>query len=190
VEEGMDDLERLADLVRRRNSVGEEICGIIDRPALVGHVGEFIAARIFGIALVSSASHKAIDGHFRDGSLGGRSVNIKWYGRQEGLLDITPKELPDFYLVLAGPRGAAESSRGEARPWAIESVFLFDAECLVAVLRERSLKLGVATSVRRELWREAEIFPRPMQPALVPTEEQRGLLSLFGLEYQKSMGED
>jgi len=28
-----------------------------------------------------------------------KTVNIKWYGKHEGILDIDPQALPDFYLV-------------------------------------------------------------------------------------------
>jgi hypothetical protein len=98
-------LERLAELIRVRNDASRAIAEHIGRPAQIGHVGDYIAARVFDIGLVASGSHKAIDGHFRSGPLAGRSVNVKWYGREESLLDLTPDCLPDDYLVMTGPRG-------------------------------------------------------------------------------------
>jgi hypothetical protein len=78
-----DDLERLAALIREQNRVAEEIGKLIGRPALVGHVGEFIAAKVFDIKLAASATERAIDGHFVSGPLVGRSVNVKWYGARD-----------------------------------------------------------------------------------------------------------
>ena len=95
----MHDLHDLAKLINQRNLVAAKISSIVGWPAMIGHVGEFIASRIFDIELLDSASAKGIDGHFRSGPLSGRSVNIKWYARQEGLLDITPEYLPNYYLV-------------------------------------------------------------------------------------------
>ncbi len=96
----MDDLTQLADLIKKRNLLEREITALVGRPAEIGHIGEYIASRVFHIALEESASHKSIDGRFRDGPLKDRTVNIKWYARREGLLDITPDALPDCYLVL------------------------------------------------------------------------------------------
>lgn len=111
-----DHLQRLASLVKQRNAVDREIAQILGRPALPGHFGEFVASVIFGIALTDSASQKGIDGHFTDGPLAGRSVNVKFYTKNDGLLDVNADSPPDFYLVLAGPRTPAESSRGKTRP--------------------------------------------------------------------------
>jgi hypothetical protein len=60
----------------------------------------------------------------------GRTVNIKWYLKREGLLDTTESTALDYYLVLTGPPAAAASSRGTTRPWSIQAVFLFDARQL------------------------------------------------------------
>jgi len=175
----MKDLVRLAELVKARNTVTSEIAALIGRPAQIGHVGEYVASHIFGIALEESASRKGIDGHFIEGQLVGHSVNIKWYTKQEGLLDLTPDALPDFYLVLTGPRSGAFSSRGTVRPWVIDAVYLFDAHELVGVLRSRGLKIGVATSVRQQLWNEAEIYPTQQNTRLVLSDEQGRLLARF-----------
>lgn len=82
----MDDLARLAELIKTRNRVTTNIAAVVGRPALIGHVGEYIASRVFRIALEESASRKAIDGHFTDNPLTGCSVNIKWYASKKGFL--------------------------------------------------------------------------------------------------------
>ena len=175
----MEDLVRLAELIRTRNVVASQIAALIGRPAQIGHVGEYIASCVFGIALERSASQKGIDGHFVEGQLVGYSVNIKWYTKQDGLLDVTLDALPDFYLVLTGPKTGATSSRGKVRPWVIETVYLFEARKLVDTLRSLGVKIGVATSVRQRFWREAEIYPTQRNTRLVLTDEQRRLLALF-----------
>jgi hypothetical protein len=112
--------------------------------------------------------------------LAGKTVSIKWYAKQEGILDIRPDALPDYYLVLAGPETAPASSRGSVRPWLIESVYLFQAAALVQSLKQRRVKMGVATSVASPMWADAEVYPEQHKRVLVLTEEQRHMLSLFG----------
>jgi hypothetical protein len=73
----MDDLTQLADLIKKRNSLERQITALIGRPAQIGHIGEYIASRIFRIVLEESASHKSMDGRFSDGPLKGGTVNIK-----------------------------------------------------------------------------------------------------------------
>lgn len=179
----MDDLKRLSKLIQERNRVAAAITAVINRPALIGHVGEYIAAAVFDIELAESASEKGIDGIFSQGGVvNGRSVNIKWHARQERILNITPKTLPDYYLVLAGPPGTAGSSRGDARLWLIESVYLFAAEELVAALARRGVKIGTATSVAKQFWQAAEIYPNPYNSIFMLTEQQKEILSHFGHE--------
>lgn len=93
-----------------------------------GHLGEFIASRVFAIELEASASAAAIDGRFTEGLLAGRTVNVKWYAKREGLLDLTESDVSDHYLVLTGPPSAGASSRGQVRPWIISNVYLFEPE--------------------------------------------------------------
>jgi hypothetical protein len=135
---------------------------------------------VFHITLEESASQKSIDGYFSDGTLAGKSVNIKWYAKNEAVLDITADSLPDFYLVFTGPRSPATSSRGKTRPWLIESVYLFDAASLLNQLKARGVKIGIATSTTQTLWDKAEIYPIQKNDQLVLSEEQRAMLSLFG----------
>ena len=174
----MEDLRRLANLIRKKTELEAEITGIIGRPAQIGHVGEFIASRVFHITLTPSATERGYDGHFREGPLKGASVNIKWYARQEGLLDIDMSRRANFYLVLAGPHGYGP--KGDPRPWLIKSVYLFDAPRLAAALTTRGVKMGIATSVKKADWEAAEIYPQPQNPLLQLSDEQRELLALFG----------
>ena len=177
----MDALERLAQAIMERNAVERRIAGIIGRPGLVGHVGEYIASEVFHITLEDSATQKGIDGRFASGPLRDKSVNIKWYAKREGLLDINPDHLPDFFLVLAGPKTAAASSRGTARPWRVSSVFLFDSHELIEALHRRGVKIGIATSVANHLWEEAQIYPEGPSNILPLSQEQRGKLALFDM---------
>src|SRR5215831_14715767 len=176
----MDNLILLADLIKKRNTLETEIAKLIGRPAAIGHLGEYIASTIFNIALEESASRRAIDGRFRDGSVKGRSVNIKWYAMHEGLLDITPDLLPDYYLVLTGPRSLSMTSRGRARPWLIEAVYLFDSRSLNDELLARGVKRGVACSVAKPLWNQAEVYPNQKSTGLVLSRDQREQIMLFG----------
>ena len=81
----MHDLTKLAQLIKQRNLLEEEITAVIGRPAQIGHLGEYIAAQIFDIQLEESAVAKGIDGYFQSSPIKNRSVNIKWYAKQEGI---------------------------------------------------------------------------------------------------------
>ncbi len=174
----MSDLERmqsLAALVKQKNEADRKIAEVIDRPALQGHFGEYVASRIFGVALHGSATQKGSDGRFVNGTFAGKSVEIKYYPKNEGMLDMKTDRQPDFYLVVTGPRKEPTSSRGGTRPWVVEAAHLFDAPALV---RKLTAKIGTATSIRREFWDEAEIYPR-RNSAFPLTEDQRVALALF-----------
>ena len=175
------DLQRLAELIHARNANEAAITGIIGRPALLGHIGEFIASRIFDIELEKSATNPGSDGRFRSRPRAGESVDIKMYGRREGILDINPERLPSYYLVLAGPKSSAATSPGTGRPWGIKEAFLFRAAPLVARLLERGVKVGTATSVRTGEWDRARIFPACPGTPLELTEAQQDALRRFDL---------
>ena len=128
---------------------------------------------------METATRKAIDGYFTDGPLKGKSVNIKWYPKRENVLDITPDALPDYYLVLTGPKSPAVSSKGKVRPWLINSVYLFNAKELVSKLYKRGLKIYEATSVKDVYWGEAEIYPENNNHQYSLNQEQKDLLNLF-----------
>ena len=174
-----DQLAQLAHLIHEHNVVMARISSLIGRPALVGHVGEFIASAVFEIELHPSASAKGHDGYFRAPSpLADRSVNIKWYTAFQGLLDVSLDGDEAFYLVLTGPPDGAGTSKGTVRAWVIERVYLFDAIDLRASLNAAGV--GVATSIRRLLWDAAMIYPEARNPRLVLSDEQQRLLALFG----------
>lgn len=172
----MEHLAVLATLIQQRNMVERKIAEIIGRPAINGHIGEYIAANIFGIALEESATNKGSDGFFTSGQLAGRSVNVKLYTKRTNILDINPSALPDYFLVLTGPKVAAASSKGTVAPLCVDAVFLFDARKLVGQLR---CKIGIATSVAQAFWEKAEIFPRQNNPELVVSQVQKEMLGLF-----------
>jgi hypothetical protein len=170
-------ITQIADLISKRNTIDEQIAGIIQRPMTAGHLGEWLAAEIFDVLLERSAVNPGCDGHFRTGPLQGRTVDIKWYLKREGLLDMTGS--PDNYLVFAGPISPAASSRGTVRPWCISSVYLFDGEELRDELTARGVKIGVATSVRGHQWTAAEIYPSATNRMLTVTPDQAAMLDLF-----------
>jgi hypothetical protein len=172
-------LAEVAALLRERNALDARLGQIVGRPPEKGHLGEWIASQIFDIKLETSASRKAIDGQFRTGLLAGRTLNIKWFFKREGGLDMTESPDLDYYLVLAGPATPALSSRGMTRPAVIAAVYLFDAAQLLAQEGARGVKVGIFSSVMNAQWQAAEIYPTATCPALMITDEQRRQLELF-----------
>lgn len=168
-------------MLKNRNKLDKEICRLINRPAEKGHIGEYIAARIFRIALHKSATQKGSDGTFSEGLLKGKNVNVKWYPLNELMLDIRENRLPDFYLVLTGQTSKLESSMGKCRPLVIDSVFLFDAHKLVDTLRSLGKRIydNAPTNLSMSFWNEAEFYPNQRSKMLTLTEEQTKILSLF-----------
>jgi hypothetical protein len=107
VDEGS--LARVASLLHEGNAIDAEPVRLIQRPMTSGHLGEWIAAQVFDIELEASAVAAGIDGRFRSSPLQGRTLNIKWYLKREGLLDTMESDTLDYYLVLTGPPSAAIS---------------------------------------------------------------------------------
>src|SRR5216683_4006672 len=171
-----DEVAHIARLLTERNAVDDAIAGIIHRPMTAGHLGEWIASQVFDIQLEPSAVAPAIDGRFRTGPLQGQTVNVKWYLKQEGLLDISESAELDYYLVLTGPRSAAISSRGASRSWRIDHVYLFHAPRLLAEQRARGVKTGIAASVRNTQWDATEIYPHHRNSQLHLSDRQTSLL--------------
>jgi hypothetical protein len=64
---------------------------------IAAHLGEWIAAQVFDIELEQSAVTATIDGRFRSGPLQGCTVNVKWYLKQEDLLDMSESSALDYY---------------------------------------------------------------------------------------------
>lgn len=173
-------LEELSELVARRNKVSTEIAAILGRPAQLGHLGEFIASALFDISLEPSANNKGFDGRFTRAPLAGKSVDVKTYAKREGIIDLRLDDLPDYYLILSGPRAPAASSKGRDRPWLIEGIHFFDAHTLVQSLKSRNVKVGVAASVASEYWLAAEVYPTQRCDLLQIRDEQRAWLQAFG----------
>ncbi len=182
----MEDLHTLASFLRIRNVVEAEISRIIGRPAHSGHIGEYVVAAIFDIELMAGASHKAIDGHFRSGPLAGSSVNIKYGSRRDGLLNLgaslDPGDHPDHYLVLTGPNIGAITSKGLSAPWVIRQVFLFESGQLLAKLALKAIRPGVATSIRKELWTDAMIYPETTTPGFLSDLQREALYQFWGAD--------
>jgi hypothetical protein len=169
----------IASLLRQRNEIDSSIAKVINRPVTAGHLGEWIASQIFDIVLEESAATQGFDGRFRSGPLQGYTVNIKWYMKRTGLLDTTAFPGLDYYLVLTGPPTPSGSSRGVSRPWCIQAAFLFEERLLNAEQAARGIKSGIASSVIRRLWDEAEIYPQARSRLLITTREQVQMLRLF-----------
>lgn len=178
------ELQHLADLVHKKNEVDGAIAQLIERPALAGNIGEYVAARVFGIDLERSGSHAGYDGVFRDPPLGGKTVNVKTYSRNEWILDFSGHHC-DYYLVMTGPPGPAQD-----RAWIVDTVYLFDTAELLTKLRSRRVKIGVATSVLLEDWEDARIFPARSGAPLRLTKAQVAALKLFGSHGHAHMREN
>jgi hypothetical protein len=180
--EDVEELTELAALLRERNALDARIGRLLDRPVTTGHIGEWIAARIFDIELEAAANIAGYDGHFTTGALAGQTVNVKAYGKHESSLDMKSTAPLDYYLVFTGPKPTKEawiSTRGTLRPFCIHSVFLFDAHRLRAEIIARGKTPSEATSVLSARWQAAEIYPRSNNPLLVISEAQRRQLELF-----------
>jgi len=88
---------------------------------------------------------------------------------------------PITTLVLAGPEHSASKAR-DALSLAVRHVFLFDSAALMKNLQGGNVKLGVATSVRRELWLRAELYPEQRNRTLPLTPPQVEALRLLSGE--------
>jgi len=181
----LDSLKDLADLIHQRNEIEMRIGDILGRPVHPGHFGEYVASRIFNIQLHTNASHKRSDGLFTSGPLLGKSVNIKFYTRGNGLLDLVasydPLQHADHYLVLTGPASGAVTSKNTHALWQISAVYLFSSTNLLKALSIKPVSVGIATSLRKHLWMAAKVFPvgDNSDPPLNLNQFQIDALSLF-----------
>jgi hypothetical protein len=173
----MSDLTWLASLVRSRNTIDSKIAGIIGRTAQINNVGEYIASVVFNIKMEVSEHNRKFDGRFTNGPLSGSTVDVHWKIRYDGLLNIKPEAVPDYYLIFTGPTTSAPDRAGT--PWLIERCFLFRAHNLLIALQERGVQIGTGTSITGPLWERAEIYPIPRNNGLVISDEQRRMLFLF-----------
>lgn len=174
----MSDLPQLASLIKSRNTIDSKMATLIGRPVQVQSVGEYIASVIFGIALEEVTPHKSSDGRFTRGPLAGRTVDIQWHPRHDGILHLKTDPLPDFYLVFVGSKEAT-MFHNLSIPWVIEAVYLFDARELYTALRERGVLIGKGTSITGPLWERAEIYPAQRNTGLMLTSEEKEMLALF-----------
>ncbi|MFC0003615.1 hypothetical protein [Micromonospora siamensis] len=172
-----DELHQLAALLRDRDALDARIARLTGRSARQGDIGEFVAARVFDIALAANPVQAGHDGTFRSGPLAGRTVNVKTYGDAFDGIDISPHSA-DFYLIFSGlrrPPGAVRHHR-----WQLSAAYLLDTRRLRETLTGRGVKIGTATSIRTADLEAARIFPDTNPyPPLRLTAEQVALLSLF-----------
>lgn len=110
-----DPLEELAALICEKNVVDGKIAAITGRPTQLGHVGEYIASQVFDIELHENAREKGSDGLFLSGPLQSHCVDVKWYTKQEWILDIKRDKLPDYFLVFTHGVCNEINSRKEGR---------------------------------------------------------------------------
>jgi len=178
----MKPLDTLSALVLEHNKIAEQITHVIGRPAQLGHVGEYLASSLFDVELAPAANNRLVDGHFRGGLLKGRSVDVKMYPVRENVLDMHETAIPDFFLVFAGPKGSAVSSKKKGRPWVIDGIYLFDAAAISAMLRAAGRRPGTGTSVAQSHWDVAEVYPRHECTLLDISEEHLAWLPSFGRE--------
>lgn len=173
----MNDLRSLADLLAERNSIDERIATLLGRPAERSHIGEFIARRAFEISEPDSATQTSNDGMFSSRTLTWKTVNIKFYGKDDGIWDIKAYPSVDFYLVMCGRKEAPGTSRGKKRPLQISAVYLIPEHALLS----QGVKPRIATSVRQSIRDSYRIFPSAGDLAVVTlTDEQRSAITLFG----------
>ena len=107
-------------------------------------------------------------------------VDVKFYGKREGVLALASAERTDFFLVLAGPKSGATSSKGTDRLSIVDSVYFFESESLLAALRKRGVTIGATTSVADEYWEQAMIYPHQRCTLIEVDSRQKGALVLFG----------
>ncbi len=106
------------------------------------------------------------------------------------MLDINPDFLPDYYLVMTGPKDLEGTSKGGIRPWLINSVFLFNAVDIVIELTARGVNVGTASSVRKHEWQAAEIYPNKRSMAYRMTDVQMAQILAFDSDWAESRFED
>ena len=61
----------------------------------------------------------------------------------------------------------------------VRRVYLFEAQSLFSILSERGVKIGVATSVAKAYWEDAELFPQNRNHSIELTDEQLKMINAF-----------
>src|SRR5258707_3730228 len=141
----MNNLPRLAELLKARNTVEGNIANLIEHPVNIASVGDYIASVIFGITHTESAQ-KAIYDKFSYGPLAGHTVDVQWHTRREGDLSLRTDPPPDYYLVFAGPKVGSNSFHSLATPWGIKAAYLFATRELLPPFHARVVQIGPRTS--------------------------------------------
>lgn len=155
----MDSIGKIADLLKDRNKIDQQITGIIGRPAEKGHISEWIASKVFPIELNRNKNEKGYDGIFSEGSLKGKKVDIKYYTVNQHQIDLNPEISEDVYLlVFTGPYRSAAASEKQNRPFCISNIYIFNERELCDKLKS-GVKVGKATSVKEKYWGRGEIYP-------------------------------
>ena len=176
-----DELERFADLVRTWNAINRALGRFLGRSASSGHITEDIASRIIHILLEQRANHPVSDGTFTAGALAGKSVNVKWRGGGSRTVNVKDvNHLPDYFLSFVGPKKSAITDPSPGyHPFSIKEVCLFEAETLATLLREKGKEKGHMTSVQKQVWDQARIYPQHEHSPIRLTPEQETMLALF-----------
>lgn len=178
----VNDLTHLADLIRIRNFVNSSISKIINHPAEVGHIAEYLLGKILDIELHDAANIKATDGIFRTGALAGKSVNVKYRAAQNRLLNLEevldPSLHAHFYLAVQGPKSPSKRSAGRELPFLIDSMYLFESTVLIPRITKPGQE-HLGRFVPTALWQEAMVYPEQINQALILTDEQKAALTLF-----------
>ena len=174
-----DSIRRLSKKLNQRNDLDFAIHeDYIAKPVTTGNLGEYIASKIFDIKLQESGSTKSFDGEFRSGALVDKTVNIKWYTVRRNILALHKDRTPNYYLVLSGPKFAG-SSKGVFYPLSIENVYLFKTDDLFDALK---VPIGNPTSIKQQLWDDAEIYPNNKSQEIEITDQQIKDLENFKID--------
>ena len=190
------DLLGLAELIQARNAgiksgknekdanllkpIGHLINRKLNPKCHIGYVAEYIASRIFHIALPENGS-PGKKGIFMSGSLAGQSVIVKMYG-VEGSdkkgIDIRRDNVPDYYLVFKC--SGTGTNKKFKKHWLIKEAFLFEAKPLIGGLKKISDN-GLTTIKPEEKWNKARIYPilPDYSPPYRITDVQQQALRIF-----------
>ena len=133
------DIKKLAQAIKQKNQSEIDIARIIGEPSGGLLPAEYVAAEIFNISLHKSVWPVDTVGQLANEKLDGKSVYIRWdawYSSNDVMVDLlNRKSLPDFYLIMTGPKSSGRLPIQIARPWLIAYVFLFDTAKLVGELK-------------------------------------------------------
>lgn len=110
---------------------------------------------------------------------------MKFHSVNEHLINLSKKASEDVYLlVFTGAYEPASSSRGKNRPFRITNAYLFHEKKLCDDLKKQKRKVGVGTSLKREYWNKAEIYPENKVNRNIGM--KREFLEMFELEHEEA----